>query len=66
MATYGWWSDQGQILAHFTDHLKSMVTCNWTPVEEGVTNTMRDRFWLAAKIWSIQKTTPRAKLMNTS
>ena len=34
MASSGCWSNQGQTLTHFRDHLKSTVKCNWTPLEK--------------------------------
>ena len=32
-------SGQDQNLAHFRDDLKSVITCNWTLLEERVANT---------------------------
>jgi len=33
-------SNQDQTLAHVIDHFTSTITCNWTPLEELVTNTI--------------------------
>jgi hypothetical protein len=34
VARFGWLSDQDQTLVHYRNHFTSMVTCNWTPLEE--------------------------------
>ena len=39
MISYHCCSGQDQNLAHFRDDLKSVITCNWTLLEERVANT---------------------------
>ena len=38
MASFRWWSDQDQTVAHFRDHLKSTIVYNWTLFEKQVAN----------------------------
>jgi hypothetical protein len=63
VATSSQLSDESQTLTHFRDHFRPILTYNWTPLEEQVTNTIQSqhicsKLWLTSKLWPISKTTP--------